>query len=96
MPKPGRLRELAFTAPCRSLGRFYRAKRALQLAEEKPVLVSARVDPEDVRAMVEDFKGRIGGDKPKSSLPSISGKPAEGSALTPEMHDLLARRQGQA
>lgn len=94
MPKPGKLRELAFTAPCRSLARYYRAKRAIMLAEEKPALVGPRVDPNDVKAILTDFQGKICADKPKPKLPSIAGKPAEGSSLTPEMHELLARRAG--
>jgi hypothetical protein len=91
MPKPGQLRELAFTAPCRSLGRYYRAKRAIQMAEEKPQLTGPRVDPSDVRAMLSDFQSKIRTEPEKPSMPSIAGKPDE-RGITPEMRALMARR----
>jgi hypothetical protein len=94
MPKPGRLRELAFTAPSRSLGRYYRAKMAVQLAEEPPApaLAGPPVDPAAVRQMLADFTAaRSVTEAAKPKLPSISGKPDEGG-ITPEMRALLARR----
>jgi hypothetical protein len=94
MPKPGRLRELAFTAPCRSLGRVYRIKRAIEFAEEKPAITGPRIDPNDVRAMVEDFSQRICAEREKPRLPSIAGRTDDGG-LTAEMRSLLAQRQGQ-
>lgn len=97
MPKPGKLRELAFTAPSRSLGRYYRAKRALQFAEdaERPVLAGPPVDPAEVRAMLAEYQAKRGPDERKPSMPSIAGKPDEGG-LTQEMRDLMARRSGDA
>lgn len=91
MPKPGQLRELAFSTPCRSLGRYYRAKRAIQLAEEKPQLTGPRVDPSDVKAILADFQGKIHSERERPQLPSIAGKPDE-RGLTPEMRALMERR----
>lgn len=95
MPKPGRLRELAFTAPSRSLGRYYRAKRAVQMAEEasRAALPAPRVDPADVRRLLDDFKTKSAShvERPKPSLPSIAGKPDE-RGITAEMRALLTRR----
>jgi hypothetical protein len=94
MPKPGKLRELAFTAPSRSYGRYMRAKRAIQMSEEIPQLAVERVDPADVRAMLADFEARsVSTAKPV--LPSIAGKLAEGSAITPQMQALQSRQREQ-
>jgi hypothetical protein len=96
MPKPGKLRELAFTAPCRSLGRYYRAKRAVQLSEETPALSGPRVDPADVREALADFRGKlVSVSAAKPALPSIAGKLAEGRAITREMAALMARRAAE-
>lgn len=91
MPKPGKLRELAFTAPCRSLGRYYRAKMAVQTAQEQPQLTGPRPDPNDVRAMVAAFEEKIGGKAVPRSLPSIAGKTDE-TGITPQMRALIERR----
>lgn len=93
MPKPGKLRELAFLAPCRSLGRYYRAKRAVQMADEPPALPAPRVDPAEVRSLLAEFNAKSA-EKAKPALPSISGKPDAGG-LTPQMRELLARRADQ-
>jgi hypothetical protein len=98
MPKPGRLRELAFTAPSRSLGRYYRARRAVQMADERdaPVLSGPPVDPSLVRQMLAEFNAtRAVAEAAKPKLPSISGKPDEGG-ITPEMRALLSRRSEEA
>jgi hypothetical protein len=96
MPKPGKLRELAFTAPCRSLQRYYRAKRAVQIADEPPAVETQRVGADEVKAILADFKSKtIPTASQKPRMPSISGKPDEGG-LTPEMRKLIARRQEDA
>lgn len=97
MPKPGQLRELAFTSPSRSLGRYYRAKRAIQLAEEKPLLTGPRVNPTDVRAMLADFNAKMGAgrsDQAKAPLPSISGKVDE-TGITPELRKVIERQRAE-
>lgn len=91
MPKPGKLRELAFSAPCRSLGRYYRAKRAVQIADEPPVMIAPPADPAQVKALLAEFQAVVA--KPvKPPLPSIAGKPDAGG-ITPEMRALIARRE---
>jgi hypothetical protein len=91
MPKPGRLRELAFTAPCRSLRRYQRAKRALQMAEEVPAVSGPKVEAGEVRALLAEFEQKSLSIVPKRDMPSTAGKPDEGG-LTPQMRALLARR----
>lgn len=94
MPKPGRLRELAFTAPCRSLGRYYRALQAVDAAERPALAATVRADPSAVRALLADFNARIvTAEKAKPVLPSTAGKPDAGG-LTDEMRQLIARRNG--
>lgn len=90
MPKPGRLRELAFITPCRSLGRYQRAARAVQIADEPPSLPAPKVDPGEVRAMLAEFNAKSAARKPPE-LPSIAGKPDAGG-LTAEMRAIMARR----
>lgn len=94
MPKPGQLRELAFTAPCRSLSRYYRAKRALQIADTPLEIAAPRADPEAVKALLAEFEGRTVA-KAKPELPSIAGKVDE-RGITAEMRALIARRQAEA
>lgn len=93
MPKPGRLRELAFLTPCRSLQRYQRAKRALQLANEPPPMIEApRAKPEEVKAMLSEFEAKsASGGMNKFELPSIAGKVDE-RGITPQMRELMARR----
>lgn len=95
MPKPGRLRELAFLAPCRSLGRYYRAKRAVQMADEPEPVPIQRADPTEVRALLAEFNAKVAtAAVAKPQLPSIAGKPDEGG-LTPQMRELMARQVGK-
>jgi hypothetical protein len=96
MPKPGRLRELASTAPCRSLGRYYRAKRAVQRAEEEAsALPAPPADPEEVRKLLAEFGAKSAAIQPvKPALPSIAGKPDE-TGITPAMRALMERRMGE-
>jgi hypothetical protein len=92
MPKPGKLRELAFLAPCRSLGRYYRAKRAVQTAEEPAALPAPYADPAVVKEMLEEFRAKSAVGTPiVPAQPSTAGKPDEGG-LTAEMRALMARR----
>jgi hypothetical protein len=93
MPKPGQLRELAFTAPCRTLSRYYRAKRTLQIADAPPEIEAPRADPVAVKALLAEFETRTVA-KSKPELPSIAGKVDEGG-LTQAMRDLMARRQAE-
>lgn len=103
MPKPGKLLDLAQTTPCRSLQRYYRAKRAIEIADRpRPPPMpdgdpepGARVDPAEVRTMLAEFEAKsvTTAMKTKPELPSIAGKADEGG-LTKEMRALMARRQG--
>lgn len=92
IPKPGKLRELAERAPSQTLRRYQRAKRAIQMADEPPPEPKERADPGEVRALLADFQGKSLTHAAKPQLPSISGKPDSGG-LTPEMRELIARRQ---
>lgn len=99
MPKPGRLRELAFTAPCRSYLRYMRASRAVQMADEPPTLPPAQPSPEDaaeIKRMAAEAMQKLGAATAlkRPELPSIAGKADEGG-LTPQMRELIARRQAE-
>lgn len=95
MPKPGKLRELAFTTPSRSLARYYRAKRAVQIAEEAALPPPERANPEAVRQIMDEFNAKTAAGRKIPELPSIAGRPDAGG-LTAEMRAVLARRQEQA
>lgn len=92
MPKPWKLLELSDRTPSRSLGRYQRAKRALQFAEESlPAPEIERVDPAAVKEMLAEFQAKSVGAVKKPELPSISGVVDE-RGVTPEMRALIARR----
>lgn len=108
MPKPGRLRELAFSAPCRALTRYYRARMAIQKSEERPVEIPQR-SPEKIaeeerlaaenRAQIAklaaEFKAKtMPTTLTRPPLPSIAGKPDE-TGITPQMRELLNRQAGR-
>lgn len=111
MPKPGRLRELAFTAPCRALTRYHRATRALAEHDRPEPTYIPPATPEELEAerakseanrqailkIAEEFKGKSIGAATalKPSLPSIAGK-VDAGGITQEMRDLIARRQAEA
>lgn len=98
MPKPGRLREMAFLTPCRSLQRYQRAKRALQIAEDhprQPDAVREPVDPAEVKAMLAEFEAKSIPTTTAKPRPYIGGIPDEGG-LTREMRELIAKRADEA
>jgi hypothetical protein len=96
MPKPGRLRELASTTPCRSLSGYYRAKRAVQTATEPPPAEIQRVSPDAVKSMLADYREKSAKPiPPAGSGAYIGGIPDEGG-ITPEMRELIARRAEDA
>ena len=95
MPKPGKLRELAFSAPCRSLTRVHRATLAIRRAEEPAAAVTAKADPEAVKQMLADFQTGSLTKAAKPELPSIAGETDE-RGITPQMRELLARQRGEA
>lgn len=95
MPKPGRLREMAFLTPCRSLQRYQRAKRAMQIAAEPQEPIKPRVDPAEVKTMLAEFEAKTSAGAKIPELPSIAGKVDEGG-ITPEMRALIARRKEEA
>ena len=94
MPKPGKLRELAFSTPSRSLQRYYRAKSAVALADTpQPRLGPPPEDAAKVREMLADFQVKtIPSETKRPTMPSTAGKPDEGG-LTDRMRELLARQR---
>lgn len=97
MPKPGKLRELAFTAPCRSLLRYQRAERAIRVADERAQRIPGPpADADQVKALLAEFEAKAAAKaSAKPALPSIAGK-TDAGGLTPEMRALMARRSGAA
>jgi hypothetical protein len=105
MPKPGQLRELAFTAPCRSLTRLHRATLAIRRAEEcrertpeeiAEAAALAEANRAEIARLAAEFKSKSIPESPKRPvLPSISGQVDE-RGITQAMRDLMARRQAEA
>lgn len=95
MPKPGRLRELAFSAPCRSLTRVHRATLAIRRAETPAEDPKPRADPAEVKALMEEFTAKTSAGAKIPALPSIAGKVDEGG-ITSEMRALIARLAEEA
>lgn len=96
MPKPGRLKELAFLTPCKSLSRYMRATKALAIADAPKPEERQRVGAGDVKAMLAEYQAKaIPSEAQKPKLPSIAGKPDAGG-ITPEMRAVLARQRGEA
>lgn len=106
MPKPGELRDLAFRTPSKTLQRYQRAKRAVQMAADPHAMrmLSTDVPPDDgsessvteVHRMLAEFKAAVAGrQKPVIPAPraSTAGKPDE-RGLTKEMREWLARKAG--
>lgn len=99
MPKPGKLRELAFTTPCRSLGRYLTAKSAVSMALTPPAPIepyrepAPPVDPAEVKQWLADYRAGRAASKDQSHLPSIAGKTDE-RGVTPQMRELMSRRAG--
>ena len=105
MPKPGRLRELAFLTPCRALQRFQRAKRAVQISCEQPeprdptpeertqAARTAEENAEAIRKIAAEFKAKSLSEATalRPPLPYIGGIPDE-RGITPQMRELMARR----
>ena len=103
IPKAGKLRELAETAPSQTLLRYQRCKRAVMLADggapapqiETPRIADAS-QAEAIRRMRDECLAAL---KAKASplygrkreMPSTAGKPDE-RGLTAEMRAALARR----
>lgn len=107
MPKPGKLRELAFSAPCRSLTRLHRATLAIRRAECEPAAPPTETELAEAAALAEEnrlailkmageFKAKSMPDAAsrKPELPSIAGA-VDARGITAEMRDLMARRASQ-
>jgi len=102
MPKPGELRALAHRTPSRTLQRYHRAKRALQIADAPKAPAITQTTPEGVhvdqqsavRKMLSEYQAAYAARQPapRSAMPSTAGKPDAGG-LTPQMRELIARRQ---
>lgn len=92
MPKAGRLREMAFTAPTRAMGRYLRAKAAIEWVDPQAPRKASPEDQAKIRRMAEETAAALVPLKPaKPMLPSIAGK-TDHTGITPEMRDVLARR----
>ena len=93
MPKPGRLRELAFSAPCRAQTRLDRALWAVNIAESEPLPIRRASTPEEIAAMAEDFRSKslAGATKLRPAMPYTGGIPDE-RGITPQMREILARQ----
>lgn len=96
MPKPGRLKELAFTTPSRSLTRYHRAARAVSLADEREAeqarLAKPQADTETVAKMLADFKAkRLVREQVKTPARPPNGGIADDTGLTPQMQRLIQR-----
>lgn len=108
MPKPGELRDLAFRTPSRSLQRYQRAKRAIQLYDQHSHGQQGGGASDDapegvaidhaaaVRKMLAEYNATFAARKPipRPAAPSTAGKSDE-RGLTAEMRDLMARRAEQ-
>lgn len=94
MPKPGRLRELAFITPCRSLARYQRAAAAVRIADEPkpephdPKLAEAMRD--DVKALLAETTAKLA--KPEGPKVRPNFARVDESGLSDGMRELLARR----
>lgn len=87
MPKPGKLREMAFLTPCRALQRLQRAKRALALVFDPKPPEKLRADPAEVKTMLADFEAKTVGGATKPQLLSIAGKvDGPGDHWEPKLH----------
>lgn len=110
MPKPGKLRDLARSSPAWVMSAYSRARRVAEYeppkvydnptpVEPPPLRTMSQADTnEAIRKMHADFlKANLAREvaaKPNVDLPSIAGKPDAGG-LTPQMRDLIARRNGE-
>lgn len=97
LPKPGELHELAFRTPSKTLRRYQRAKRAMDLLDNpEPVALAAPEgvhvdDAAAVKKMLAEYQQATITEKRIPDLPSIAGKADEGG-ITPQMRAILARR----
>lgn len=95
MPKPGKLRELAFSAPCRSLTRVHRATLAIRKADEPVGMVTPpKADPAEVKKLLADFQAGSVSKAAKPDMPYIGGVPDE-RGVTPQMREVMARRAAE-
>lgn len=100
LPKPGELHELAYRTVSKTLRRYQRAKRALDLIDNPeharpPIPEGVAIDnAAEIRRMMTEFtaKRQLSEKALRPAMPSIAGKPDEGG-LTPEMRAILAARQ---
>jgi hypothetical protein len=102
LPKPGQLYELAYKTVSRSLRRYQRVTRALELIDHpapvrEPIPEGVAIDnAAEIRRMFADFKTRsVMSDERlnRPPLPSIAGKP-DSTGITPEMRAVLNRQRG--
>jgi hypothetical protein len=97
MPKPGQLHELAHTTVSKTLRRYQRARRAIQLADEPETPALAIPDgvavdnAAKIREMLADFNAK--------SVKAVTRPPARNTAgkvdetgITPELREVMARR----
>jgi hypothetical protein len=100
LPKPGQLHELAYTTVSKTLRRYQRAKRALQLVDQPetariPLPDGVAVDnAAKIREMLADFQAKSMPKVERPQMPNNAGKPDE-TGITPEMRTLLERQRGK-
>lgn len=101
LPKPGELRDLAFRTPSKTLQRFQRAKRALQIADGNPIRTvysdahdeGVAVDNSaEVRRMLAEYTAKIGERQVLQPRPPSTAGKADAGGLTQAMRDLIASR----
>jgi hypothetical protein len=101
LPKPGQLHELAYTTVSKTLRRYQRAKRALQLADEpetaRPALPEgvAVDNAAKIREMLAEFQAKSIPKVAKAAVTNTAGK-ADETGITPELRAVLQRQRGIA
>lgn len=102
LPKPGQLYDLAHRTVSKSLRRYQRVKRAMDLIDNpepvrEPIPDGVAIDnAAEIKRLMAEYVGQVGqrAAAQAPSLPSIAGKPDD-RGITPELRAVLARQRGQ-
>jgi len=102
LPKPGELHDLAYKTVSKSLRRYQRAKRALDLADRPQTPPLPQIAPDgvgvdqaaEVKRLLAEYLGKASERTMRQAedLPSIAGKPDE-TGITPELRAVLNRQR---
>lgn len=101
LPKPGQLHELAYTTVSKTLRRYQRAKRALQLVDApettRPALPEgvAVDNAAKIREMLAEFQAKSIPKVAKPAVTNTAGKTDE-TGITPELRAIIQRQRGIA